>query len=100
MCDKFLQYSKKKNLMIENPLFSLHQSEMLKIDKNEHDSYMNGKKLIMDRLNVYNKSPQFDYHESLKLVTHMPSPKILRVKSKQSPSALFLTGFETMTSPT
>lgn len=67
--------------MIENPLFSLQQSDMLKISKNEHDSYMNGKKMIMDRLNVYNKSPKYDYHESLKVVTHLPSPKILSLKS-------------------
>jgi len=66
---------------------------MLKIDDNVEDRIVNSKKMMMDRLNMFNKSPVlFDKNRSLKIVKHSPSPMILRIKPNIGPCSTFLTG--------
>lgn len=75
MYDRFLSYSKKTGEIYENPLFSLGTSHMLKIESTEEDSLEMGKRLMIERLNVFNtrRSPS-PIAQNLKVVTHLPSP--------------------------
>ena len=56
-CDNMLQYSQRSGNIKENPLFSLGNSDILKIEQDTTESICNGKQLMINRLNVKRQSP-------------------------------------------